>query len=95
MAANGHVIELVGSIMGSSPRIYIANLVGGPNRRQGTLFFEGKVMNQSGIVAILCFLVWIVLTFVMALPTGWVHVPLIVGVLATVKAIVDQSERET
>ncbi len=46
-------------------------------------------MNLSGIGATICLVVWMVLAFVMALPSGWVHVPLIIGVLLTVKAIVD------
>jgi hypothetical protein len=45
-------------------------------------------MNLPGIAAILCFLIWIVLTFVLALPTGWVHIPLMLAVVLTVRAIV-------
>jgi len=40
------------------------------------------------LTAILCFALWIVLAFVLALPTGWVHVPLVFGVLLVVRAIV-------
>lgn len=40
------------------------------------------------IAAILCLTVWIVLAFVLAYPTGWVHVPLVLGVLLAVRAIV-------
>jgi hypothetical protein len=32
---------------------------------------------------------WIVTAFVLALPTGWVHVLLVAGVLAVVRAIVE------
>jgi uncharacterized membrane protein len=88
-AANGHVIELVGSINGSSPRIYIANLVSGPKDRQGRHLRERTKMNVFGIVAILCLLVWVYLAFVLALPNGWVHIPLILGVLLVVVAIVE------
>jgi len=61
----------------------------GPNHRQGTDVSERMEMNLSGIGATICLVVWMVLAFVMALPSGWVHVPLIIGVLLTVKAIVD------
>ncbi len=87
-AASGHVIELVGSINVSSPRIYIANLLDGPIGRQGTKVSERMEMNLPAIAAILCLLVWIALTFVIAIPSGWVHIPLILGVLLIVKAIV-------
>jgi uncharacterized membrane protein len=40
------------------------------------------------LTAILCFVAWIVLAFVLAYPTGWVHVPLVFGVLLVVRAIV-------
>jgi hypothetical protein len=88
-AASGHVIELVGSINVSSPRIYIANLLDGPNTRQGIDLSERMEMNLPAVAAILCILIWIVLAFVIAIPSGWVHVPLILGVLLIVKAIVD------
>jgi hypothetical protein len=50
-------------------------------------------MNLYGVAATLCFVVWVMLAFVLALPTGWVHIPLILGVFLIVKAIVD-SKRE-
>ena len=46
-------------------------------------------MNHAAIAAVLCLLAWIVLAFVLALPSGWVHIPLMIGVLLIVKAIVD------
>ena len=46
-------------------------------------------MNLPKITAVVCLVVWATLAFWLALPTGWVHVPLIVGVLLIVKAIVD------
>ncbi len=46
-------------------------------------------MNLPGIAAALCLIAWIILAFVIALPNGWVHIPLIIGVLLIVKAIVD------
>ena len=45
-------------------------------------------MNLYGLAAILCLAVWVTLAFVLAFPTGWVHIPLIFGVLLIVKAIV-------
>jgi uncharacterized membrane protein len=63
--------------------------VDGLNHRQGTDVCEGEKMNLPAIAAILCLVVWITLAFWLALPTGWVHVPLILGVLLIVKAIVD------
>ena len=47
-------------------------------------------MNLSGIAAVLCLVVWVTLAFVLALPSGLVHIPLILGVLLIVKAIADQ-----
>jgi uncharacterized membrane protein len=38
--------------------------------------------------AVVSLLAWIVLAFVLAFPTGWVHVPLVIGVLLVVRAIV-------
>lgn len=92
-AASGHVTELVGSINGSSPRIYIANLVDGLNNRQGTHRIERTEMNLAGLAAILSLFVWVLITFVLALPSGLVHIPLILGVLLIVKAIVDGGRR--
>ena len=64
----------------------------GLNHRQGIDVCEGMDMNLPGIAAVLCLLVWITLAFVLALPTGWVHIPLIFGVLLIVKAIVDANK---
>lgn len=75
--------------MSSSPRAYIANLLDGLNNRQGTDFPERMEMNLPGVAAILCLMVWVTLAFLLALPSGWVHIPLILGVLLIVKAIVD------
>jgi hypothetical protein len=35
-----------------------------------------------------CLALWIVLAFVLALPTGWVHLALVAAVLLAVRAIV-------
>ena len=38
--------------------------------------------------AIVSLLLWILLAFVAAIPSGWVHVPLIAAVLLTAMAII-------
>ncbi|MDH4045448.1 MAG: hypothetical protein OEY20_13850 [Gemmatimonadota bacterium] len=40
------------------------------------------------LVALACLMLWIVLAFVRPMPSGWVHVPLVVAVLLAVRAIV-------
>jgi uncharacterized membrane protein len=40
------------------------------------------------LIAVVCLALWIVLAFVVAWPSGWAHVPLVAGVLLTVRAIV-------
>jgi uncharacterized membrane protein len=40
------------------------------------------------LAAVVCLALWIGLAFVWALPSGWVHIPLVVGVLLIVRAIV-------
>lgn len=40
------------------------------------------------LVALVCLVLWIVLAFVRPIPSGWVHVPLVVAVLLIVRAIV-------
>ncbi|MDH3496284.1 MAG: hypothetical protein OER21_05950 [Gemmatimonadota bacterium] len=48
-------------------------------------------MRQSrwlALAAIVCLAVWIVLAFVLAVPSGWVHLPLAVAALVIVRAIV-------
>lgn len=47
-----------------------------------------RLSRWLSIAAVLCFALWIVLAFVLAFPTGWVHVPLVIGVLLVVRAIV-------
>ena len=37
---------------------------------------------------------WVVLAFVAALPSGWVHLPLALGVILVAKGIVDREERD-
>jgi uncharacterized membrane protein len=50
-------------------------------------------MNLPGIAAIVCLVIWVTLAFVLAVHNGWVHIPLILGVLLIVKAIVDGGKR--
>ncbi len=56
--------------------------------RQGSPFRKRNQMNLAAIGAALSLVIWIVLTFILALPSGWVHAPLIVAVLLIVRAIV-------
>jgi uncharacterized membrane protein (DUF485 family) len=44
------------------------------------------------LLAVLCLAAWIVLAFVVAIPSGWVHVPLVGAVLLVVRAIVAADE---
>jgi len=44
------------------------------------------------LLAVLCLAAWIVLAFVLALPTGWVHLALVAAVLLIVRAIVAADE---
>ena len=52
-------------------------------------------MNLPAVAAALCLLIWLVLTFYLALPSGWVHLPLVVAVLLIVKAIVGKRPAES
>jgi hypothetical protein len=45
-------------------------------------------MNTSLIGALACAALWIVLAFVAAIPSGWVHVPLVAAVILLARAIV-------
>lgn len=44
------------------------------------------------LLAILCLAAWIVLAFVLSIPSGWVHLALVAGVLLIVRAIVAADE---
>ena len=50
-------------------------------------------MSIFSIGAILCILLWIVLAFVAAIPSGWVHVPLALGVTLVATAIIEGKKR--
>ncbi len=41
------------------------------------------------LVGLVSLAVWLVLVFVLQVAAGWIHIPLVLGVLALVKAIVD------
>jgi uncharacterized membrane protein len=47
-------------------------------------------MNLAAVGAVICILLWIALAFVAAIPSGWVHVPLALGTLLIVVAIVEE-----
>jgi 1,4-dihydroxy-2-naphthoate octaprenyltransferase len=42
-----------------------------------------------------CLALWVVLAFVMAVPNGWVHLPLAVGAVLIAVAIIQSSPAET
>ncbi len=44
------------------------------------------------LIAVLCLAAWVVLAFVVALRSGWVHLTLVAGVLLIVRAIVAADE---
>ncbi|MFQ6045295.1 MAG: hypothetical protein ACE5PT_02915 [Gemmatimonadales bacterium] len=45
-------------------------------------------MSIAAVGAIVCLALWVALAFVVAIPSGWVHVPLAAGVILIVVAIV-------
>ena len=45
-------------------------------------------MNWYAGAGILLLILWVVLAFVLAIPSGWVHVPLALGCILLVRAIV-------
>ncbi len=45
-------------------------------------------MHPATALAILCLVVWVVFVFVVATPSGWVHVPLGVGSVLLVRGLV-------
>lgn len=85
--------SLLAQQMAPHPACIFKNVVDRLNQRQGTDLRESKAMNLSGAAAILCIILWVVLAFVLAFPTGWVHVPLILGVVLIVRAIVEGSKK--
>jgi hypothetical protein len=50
-------------------------------------------MLRSLIGAVACLGLWILLAFVLALPSGWVHLPLAAGAVLLAKAIVEAGAR--
>ncbi len=46
-------------------------------------------MNISLIAAIVCVVAWVVLAFVVAIPTGWVHLPLALASVLFAKGVVE------
>ncbi len=44
-------------------------------------------MNFALGAAILCVIGWIILAFVLAIPSGWVHLPLALGAVLLARAI--------
>lgn len=52
-------------------------------------------MNVPLLVAVASLALWAVLVFVAQVPAGWIHIPLVLGVLALVKAIVEGREAKS
>ena len=48
-------------------------------------------MNVLLLVGVASLATWVVLVFVVQVAAGWIHIPLVIGVLALVKAIVEGS----
>ncbi len=46
-------------------------------------------MNVPLLVAAASLVLWLVLVFVLQVAAGWIHIPLVLGVLALVKTIVE------
>lgn len=49
-------------------------------------------MNRYFLLALAALILWAVLAFGVALPTGWVHVPLVLGVVLIAVSIVKSGE---
>ena len=45
-------------------------------------------MNLHMVAAVVCLILWIYLAFIAAIPSGWVHAPLIVAVILIARGIV-------
>jgi hypothetical protein len=75
---NGHVAELVGSIMQLfAPAIAIIGV--GPGDVKQTIPETRLGVNLYVIAALLSLAAWVVLAFVLAVPSGWVNVPYAAG----------------
>jgi hypothetical protein len=48
-------------------------------------------MNVPLLVGVASLALWVILVFVVQVAAGWIHIPLVLGVLALVKAIVEGS----
>lgn len=46
-------------------------------------------MNVAMIFAVVCLILWVVLAFVVAIPSGWVHLPLAGGTVLLAVGIVE------
>ncbi len=45
-------------------------------------------------LALVALVIWVVLTLVLGVRSGWAHLPLVIGVLILAKAIVESGTRE-
>ncbi len=66
---------------------YIANIEAAQNTVKEAETQERSGMKLNYFGALICILLWIYLAFVAAIPSGWVHVPLAVGVVLVATGI--------
>ena len=45
-------------------------------------------MNLYALAGMICLVLWVLLAFVLAIPSGWVHVPLALGCVLLARAVV-------
>lgn len=49
---------------------------------------RGRTFNPTLVAALVLLAAWLLLAFVLAVPTGWVHVPLAAAVILLVRRVV-------
>jgi uncharacterized membrane protein (DUF485 family) len=52
-------------------------------------------MNVALILAVVCLVLWVILAFVAAIPSGWVHLPLAGGAVLLAVGIVESGRKVT
>ncbi len=50
-------------------------------------------MNRYLVVAVACIIAWVVLAFALAIPSGWVHVPLAAGCILLARGLMGTTTR--
>ena len=51
-------------------------------------------MNRYLVLAVACIVVWVILAFGLAIPSGWVHVPLAAGGILLARGILGTGTRQ-